>query len=258
MQYTGGTTGVPKGAILTHRNLVANTLQCRAVIAPYLGEEQGSVLTPLPLYHIFSLTANLLAFALMGGLSVLVPDPRDIKGLIRTMRRAQVTTMTGVNTLFNALINSPDFAELDFSRLSFAVGGGAAVQSAVAVRWREITGTELVEGYGLTEASPVVCLNPVRSPKIGTVGLPVPSTEVVIRDDNGQRSSGRRSRRDLRPRAAGYEGYWQRPDESRLVLTEGGWLHTGDIGAFDRARLSENPRPQEGHGQCLRLQGVSQ
>ncbi len=233
LQYTGGTTGMPKGAILTHRNLVANTLQCRAVIRPYLREEQGIVLTPLPLYHIFSLTANLLAFALMGGLSVLVPDPRDIKGLIRTMRRAQVTTMTGVNTLFNALINSPDFAKLDFSRLSFAVGGGAAVQSAVAVRWREITGTELVEGYGLTEASPVVCLNPVRSPKIGTVGLPVPSTEVVIRDDNGN---------DLPVGEAGeicvrgpqvMEGYWQRPDESKLVLTGGGWLHTGDIGAFD-------------------------
>jgi long-chain acyl-CoA synthetase len=233
LQYTGGTTGMPKGAILTHRNLVANTLQCRAVIAPYLAEEQGSVLTPLPLYHIFSLTANLLAFAVMGGRSVLAPDPRDIKGLIRTMRQAQVTTMTGVNTLFNALINSPDFAALDFSKLSFAVGGGAAVQSAVALRWREITGTELVEGYGLTEASPVVCLNPVRSPKIGTVGLPVPSTEVVIRDDAGN---------DLPIGEAGeicvrgpqvMQGYWQRPDESSLVLTAGGWLHTGDIGAFD-------------------------
>jgi long-chain acyl-CoA synthetase len=233
LQYTGGTTGLPKGAILTHRNLVANTLQCRAVIAPYLAEEQGSVLTPLPLYHIFSLTANLLAFAVMGGRSVLVPDPRDIKGLIRTMRQAQVTTMTGVNTLFNALINSADFAALDFSKLSFAVGGGAAVQSAVALRWREITSTELVEGYGLTEASPVVCLNPVRSPKIGTVGLPVPSTEVVIRDDAGN---------DLPIGEPGeicvrgpqvMRGYWQRPDESSLVLTAGGWLHTGYIGAFD-------------------------
>ncbi len=233
LQYTGGTTGVPKGAVLTHRNLVANALQCRAVIAPYLAEEQGSVLTPLPLYHIFSLTANLLAFALMGGLSVLVPDPRDIKGLIRTMRRAQVATMTGVNTLFNALINTPEFAALDFSKLSFAVGGGAAVQSAVAARWREITGTELVEGYGLTEASPVVCINPVRAPKIGTVGLPVPSTEVAIRDDHGN---------DLPVGEAGeicvrgpqvMQGYWQRPDETKLVLAEGGWLHTGDIGAFD-------------------------
>jgi long-chain acyl-CoA synthetase len=224
---------VPKGAVLTHRNLVANTLQCRAVIAPYLQEEQGIVLTPLPLYHIFSLTANLLAFALMGGLSVLVPDPRDIKGLIRTMRRAQVATMTGVNTLFNALINTPEFVALDFSKLNFAVGGGAAVQSAVAARWREITGTELVEGYGLTEASPVVSLNPVRAPKIGTVGLPVSSTDVAIRDDHGH---------DLAVGEAGeicvrgpqvMQGYWQRPDETKLVLTAGGWLHTGDIGAFD-------------------------
>jgi len=233
LQYTGGTTGIAKGAILTHRNLVANALQCRAVIAPYLPEEQGSVLTPLPLYHIFSLTANLLAFALMGGRSVLVPDPRDIKGLIRTLRRAQVATMTGVNTLFNALINNPEFATLDFSKLKFAVGGGAAVQSAVAVRWHEITGTQLVEGYGLTEASPVVCLNPVRRPKIGTVGLPVPSTEVAIRDDHGN---------DMPLGEAGeicvrgpqvMHGYWHRHEESKLVLTEDGWLHTGDIGAFD-------------------------
>jgi len=233
LQYTGGTTGVAKGAILTHRNLVANTLQCRAVIAPYLPEEQGSVLTPLPLYHIFSLTANLLAFALMGGRCVLVPDPRDIKGLIRTLRGAQVTTMTGVNTLFNALINNAEFAGLDFSKLKFAVGGGAAVQSAVAARWREITGTDLVEGYGLTEASPVVCLNPIRNPKIGTVGLPVPSTEVAIRDDQGN---------DLPLGEAGeicvrgpqvMHGYWHRHEETKLVLSAEGWLHTGDIGAFD-------------------------
>ncbi len=233
LQYTGGTTGVPKGAVLTHRNLVANTLQCRAWIAPNLPEEQGIVLTPLPLYHIFSLTANLLAFALMGGLSVLVPDPRDLKGLIRTMRKAHVTTMTGVNTLFNALIHAPVFAGLDFSRLSFAIGGGAAVQSAVANRWREITGTNLVEGYGLTEASPVVCINPVRSPKIGTVGLPVSSTEVAIRDDDGN---------DLPVGEAGevcvrgpqvMQGYWHRPDETEHVLTAAGWLRTGDVGALD-------------------------
>jgi long-chain acyl-CoA synthetase len=233
LQYTGGTTGVPKGAILTHRNLVANTLQCRAVIAPYLGEEQGSVLTPLPLYHIFSLTANLLAFALMGGLSVLVPDPRDLKGLIRTMRRAQVTTMTGVNTLFNALINAPEFAALDFSKLRFAVGGGAAVQSAVAARWHEITGTDLVEGYGLTEASPVVCINPVRNPRIGTVGLPVPSTEVAIRDDDGHNLPVGDAGEICVRGPQVMQGYWQRPDETKLVLTDDGWLHTGDIGAFD-------------------------
>jgi long-chain acyl-CoA synthetase len=233
LQYTGGTTGVPKGAVLTHRNLVANTLQCRAVINPFLTEEQGSVLTPLPLYHIFSLTANLLAFALMGGRSVLVPDPRNLKGLIRTMRQAQVTTMTGVNTLFNALVNNPEFAALDFSKLEFAVGGGAAVQSAVAVRWREITKSELVEGYGLTEASPVVCINPVPKPKLGTVGLPVPSTEVAIRDDQGNdQPVGEAGEICVRgPQVM--QGYWQRPEETRLVLSADGWLHTGDIGAFD-------------------------
>ncbi len=233
LQYTGGTTGVPKGAILTHRNLVANALQGRAWIAPHLPEEQGSVLTPLPLYHIFSLTANLLAFALMGGLSVLVPDPRDIKGLIRTMRRTRVATMTGVNTLFNALINAPEFAALDFSRLAFAIGGGAALQSVVMARWHEITGTALVEGYGLTEASPIVCINPLTNPKPGTVGLPVSSTEVAIRDDSGK---------DVAVGEAGevcvrgpqvMQGYWQRPDETKLVLTADGWLHTGDIGALD-------------------------
>ncbi|HML07580.1 MAG TPA: AMP-binding protein [Xanthobacteraceae bacterium] len=236
LQYTGGTTGVAKGAILTHRNLVANTLQCRAWIAPNLedlGKEQASVLTPLPLYHIFSLTANLLAFVAMGGLSVLVPDPRDIKGLIRTLRKARVTTMTGVNTLFNALINNPDFASLDFSALRFAIGGGAAVQKAVAIRWREITGSDLVEGYGLTETSPVVCINPVRAPKLGTVGLPVSSTEVAIRGDAGD---------DVALGEAGevcvrgpqvMQGYWQRPEETKLVLSGDGWLRTGDIGALD-------------------------
>jgi long-chain acyl-CoA synthetase len=233
LQYTGGTTGVPKGAIITHRNLVANALQCRAWIEPNLPKEQGSVLTPLPLYHIFSLTANLLAFALMGGLSMLIPDPRNLKGLIRTMAKARVTTMTGVNTLFNALINTPEFAALDFSKLAFAIGGGAAVQSAVALRWREITGSDLVEGYGLTEASPVVCINPVRGPKLGTVGLPIPSTEVAIRDDAGN---------DVVVGQAGevcvhgpqvMQGYWQRPDETSLVLGADGWLHTGDIGALD-------------------------
>jgi len=233
LQYTGGTTGVSKGAILTHRNLVANALQCEAWIAPNLAKEQRRVLTPLPLYHIFSLTANLLAFAEMGGLSVFVPDPRDLKRLIATMRTARVTTMTGVNTLFNALIHAPAFASLDFSSLSFAIGGGAAVQTAVAVRWREITGGDLVEGYGLTEASPVVCINPVRAPKLGTVGLPVPSTEVAIHDDAGN---------DLPLGEAGevcvrgpqvMQGYWQRPDESKLVLSDDGWLRTGDIGALD-------------------------
>jgi long-chain acyl-CoA synthetase len=234
LQYTGGTTGVAKGAMLTHRNIVANLLQARAWVKPFLDPNQREIIiTPLPLYHIFSLTANLLAFALMGGRSVLVPDPRDIKGLIRTIARARVATMTGVNTLFNALINNPDFAKLDFSDLKFAVGGGAAVQSAVAERWREITGAELVEGYGLTEASPVVCINPVRRPRLGSVGLPVPSTEVAICDDHGNNLPVGEAGEICVRGPQVMQGYWHRHDESKLVLGEDGWLHTGDVGAFD-------------------------
>src|SRR5277367_325866 len=233
LQYTGGTTGVPKGAMLTHRNLIANTLQCLSWIGAGVEVEHERVLTPLPLYHIFSLTANLLGFAMMGGLNFLIPDPRDLRRLIRTMRHANITWMSGVNTLFNALVNVPEFAELDFRALRVAVGGGAAIQSEVSRRWREITGSNVVEGYGLTEASPVVCINPFMKPKLGTVGLPVPSTEVSIRDDAGK------------PVAVGGEGevwvrgpqvmlgYWGRVDETKNVLTGDGWLKTGDIGAFD-------------------------
>jgi len=233
LQYTGGTTGEPKGAMLTHRNLIANTMQCRAWIGSDATAEHERVLTPLPLYHIFSLTANLLSFSLLGGMNILIPDPRDLHRLIRTMRKAKITWMSGVNTLFNALINDPEFAGIDFGDLRVAVGGGAAVQSQVAKRWREITGSQVVEGYGLTEASPVVCINPFFAPKQGTVGLPLPSTEVTIRDDHG---------RDLPTGETGeicvrgpqvMLGYWQRPEQTKQVLTPDGWLHTGDIGAFD-------------------------
>jgi long-chain acyl-CoA synthetase len=233
LQYTGGTTGVPKGAMLTHRNMIANTLQCLAWSGAGVRIESERVLTPLPLYHIFSLTANLLSFAVLGGLNYLIPDPRDLHRLIRLMRRANITWMSGVNTLFNALVNAPEFAGLDFSALRVAVGGGAAVQSEVARRWREITGSELVEGYGLTEASPVVCINPFSGPRLGTVGLPVPSTEVTIRDDAGKvLAVGDAGEVWVRgPQVM--LGYWQRPDETANVLTADGWLKTGDIGAFD-------------------------
>ena len=191
------------------------------------------MLTPLPLYHIFSLTANLLVFARFGGMNILIPDPRDLHRLIRTMRGAGITAMSGVNTLFNALINHPSFGALDFSTLRVTIGGGAAVQSEVARRWRDITGTALVEGYGLTEASPVVCINPILEPRIGTVGLPVPSTEATIRDDNGAiLGEGQAGEVWVRgPQVM--QGYWQRPDETKGVLTADGWLRTGDIGTFD-------------------------
>jgi long-chain acyl-CoA synthetase len=233
LQYTGGTTGVAKGAMLSHRNLIANTLQCCAWIASGVELDEERALTPLPLYHIFSLTANLLAFARFGGLNVLIPDPRDLHRLIRIMRDGGITAMTGVNTLFNALINRAEFAALDFKSLRVTIGGGAAVQTEVARRWREITGSALVEGYGLTEASPVVCINPTREPKLGTVGLPVPSTEVTVRDDSGA----------ILPIGEEGEvwargpqimlGYWQRPGETEKVLTGDGWLRTGDIGVLD-------------------------
>ena len=233
LQYTGGTTGVAKGAMLSHRNIVANALQCCAWIGSGLKLDDERALTPLPLYHIFSLTANLLVFALLGGLNVLVPDPRDLRRLIRTIREDGITATSGVNTLFNALVNRADFAELDFRPLRVTIGGGAAVQSEVARRWREITGRDLVEGYGLTEASPVVCINPIEHPKLGTVGLPVPSTEVTIRDEHGAvlvvGAEGEVWVRGPQVMA----GYWRRPDETGKTLTADGWLRTGDIGTLD-------------------------
>ncbi len=233
LQYTGGTTGVPKGAMLTHRNLIANTLQCLAWTQASSETENERVLTPLPLYHIFSLTANLLSFAAVGALNVLVIDPRNLDRLIRTIHGAQITVMSGVNTLFNALVHKPEFAALDFSTLRVAIGGGAAIQSEVAHRWREITNTNVVEGYGLTEASPVVCINPIDNPKVGTVGLPVPSTEVTIRDDAGA-VLGIGGEGEVWVRGPQImQGYWRRPDETKAVLTADGWLRTGDIGTFD-------------------------
>jgi long-chain acyl-CoA synthetase len=233
LQYTGGTTGVAKGAVLSHRNLVANTLQCHAWIGGSVDVGRERVLTPLPLYHIFSLTANMLTFACLGGMNVLVPDPRDIRRLIATMRRTRVTTMSGVNTLFNALANTPEFAQLDFGTLKFAIGGGAAVQRSVADRWLAVTGSALVEGYGLTEASPVVCINPVSHPKVGTVGLPVPGTEVSVRDDLGRSlATGETGEVWVRgPQIM--QGYWGRPEETRNTLTDDRWLKTGDIGMID-------------------------
>jgi long-chain acyl-CoA synthetase len=233
LQYTGGTTGVAKAAMLSHRNLVANTLQCAAWIGPAVVAGVERVLTPLPLYHIFSLSANMLTFAQLGGMNVLVPDPRDIHRLIATMRRTRVTAMSGVNTLFNALANTPEFATLDFTDLKFAIGGGAAVQSAVAERWQAITGTALVEGYGLSEASPVVSINPLARPRLGTVGLPVPSTEIAIRDDDGRAVADGATGEVWVRGPQVMQGYWRRPEETRKTLTADGWLRTGDIGRID-------------------------
>ena len=234
LQYTGGTTGVAKGAVLLHRNIIANLLQARAWLRPFIGESRQVIITPLPLYHIFSLTANCLTFMTLGGENVLIPNPRDIPGFIKEMRNYKFTAVTGVNTLFNALLNHPEFAKLDFSTLKMTLGGGMAVQEAVALRWKEITGCPLIEAYGLTETSPAATINPLDLPAYnGSIGLPVPSTEIALRDDAGK---------DVPPGQPGeicirgpqvMAGYFNRPDETAKVMTPDGFFMSGDIGTMD-------------------------
>jgi long-chain acyl-CoA synthetase len=235
LQYTGGTTGVAKGAMLLHRNIVANMLQARAWIRPVLDPNRREViLTPLPLYHIFSLTANCLVFMSVGAENVLIPNPRDIPGFVRTMRRHRFTAMTGVNTLFNALLNNAKFRRLNFRSLRLALGGGMAVQEAVAKRWQQVTGVTLVEAYGLTETSPAVTINPLDARGYnGSIGLPIPSTDVAIRDDAGNDvplgAPGELCVRGPQVMA----GYWNRPDETAQVMTADGYLKTGDVATID-------------------------
>src|SRR5574340_1019199 len=236
LQYTGGTTGVAKGAMLTHGNMVANMLQARAWVRPFLssGGEREVIMTPLPLYHVFSLTANCLVFMSLGGENVLITNPRDIPRFVREMRRYRFTAMTGVNTLFNALLNHPRFASLDFSSLRLTLGGGMALQEAVARRWKEVTGVTLVEAYGLTETSPAATINPLDIEAFnGTIGLPIPSTWVTLRDDDGHDvplgQSGEICIRGPQVMA----GYWQRPDETARVMTADGFFRSGDIGTMD-------------------------
>ena len=235
LQYTGGTTGVAKGAMLLHRNMVANMLQARAWMKPFLDANRREVIiTPLPLYHIFSLTANCLVFMSVGGENVLIPNPRDIPGFVQEMAKYKFTAITGVNTLFNALVNNADFAKLDFSTLRITLGGGMAVQEAVAVKWKEVTGTPLIEAYGLTETSPAATINPLDLPAYnGAIGLPIPSTELILRDDAGHEvAHGQPGEICIRgPQVMA--GYWQRPDETAKVMDSDGWFATGDVGVMD-------------------------
>jgi long-chain acyl-CoA synthetase len=234
LQYTGGTTGVAKGAMLLHRNVVANVLQAGAWVHPFLGDARHIIITPLPLYHIFSLTANCLVFMILGGENVLIPNPRDIPGFVKEMGKYRFTAITGVNTLFNALLNNPDFAKLDFSSLKLTLGGGMAVQQAVAERWKAVTGVPLIEAYGLTETSPAATINPLDLAEFnGSIGLPIPSTEVVLRDDDG-RSVGIGEPGEICIRGPQVmAGYWQRPDETAKVVDKDGWFATGDVGIMD-------------------------
>jgi long-chain acyl-CoA synthetase len=220
--------------VLLHRNIVANLLQARAWIRPFLGDKREVIITPLPLYHIFSLTANCLTFMTLGGENILIPNPRDIPGFIKEMGNYKFTAFTGVNTLFNALVNNPEFGKLDFASLRMTLGGGMAVQEAVAVKWKHVTGCTLVEAYGLTETSPAALINPLDIPAYnGTIGLPIPSTDVVLRDDAGHDVPlGQPGEICVRgPQVMA--GYWNRDDETAKVMTADGFFMTGDIGVMN-------------------------
>jgi long-chain acyl-CoA synthetase len=234
LQYTGGTTGVAKGAMLQHRNIIANLLQAGTWVRPFLGEQAHVMITPLPLYHIFSLTANCLTFMTLGGENVLITNPRDIPGFVKELRRHPFTGITGVNTLFNALLNNPEFHKLDFSSLQMTLGGGMAVQKAVAERWESVTGKPLIEAYGLTETSPAVTINPLDLRQYnGSIGLPVPSTDLELRDDDGKAVPLGKPGEICVKGPQVMAGYWHRPDETAKVIDGNGWLATGDIGVLD-------------------------
>jgi long-chain acyl-CoA synthetase len=237
LQYTGGTTGVSKGATLLHRNVVANILQSEAWFKPMfdqLGDKPLTIVCALPLYHIFALTICYMFGARLGAMNILVPNPRDISGLVKTLRSFKVNMFPAVNTLFNALANDPEFATLDFSELVISNGGGMAVQQATAERWLKITGCPVVEGYGLSETSPVATSNRLDSREFtGTIGVPIPSTEIAIRDDEGvDLPFGTPGEICIRgPQVMA--GYWKRPDETARVMSEDGFFRSGDIGVMD-------------------------
>ncbi len=234
LQYTGGTTGVPKGAMLTHRNMIANLRQMHAWLAPAIRPEGETFVAALPLYHVFALQVNGFLPLTIGASSLLIANPRDIPALVKALRGTPFTALPGVNTLFNALLNNKDFARLDFSRLRLSLGGGMAVQRAVAERWQALTGKPLIEAYGLTETSPGAIANPLTIEGFtGAIGLPLPSTDIAIRDGDG---------RDVKPGEPGelcikgpqvMAGYWNRPDETASAMTADGFLRTGDIARVD-------------------------
>ena len=234
LQYTGGTTGVAKGAVLSHGNICANMLQAKEWIKNQLREGKETVIAALPLYHIFALTVNLMIFTNAGSKIILITNPRDMKGFIGELKKERISVFIGVNTLFNGMVNQPDFAAVDFSNLRLTLGGGMATQKAVAEKWKKITGTPIVEAYGLTEASPGVCCNPLNIEAYsGGIGLPVPSTEVELRDADGKEVGiGQPGELWVRgPQVM--KGYWNRPEETAKTIDARGFLETGDIAVMD-------------------------
>jgi len=233
LQYTGGTTGVSKGAMLTNRNLVANTMQVKSFILPFLGDaEKNIILAPLPMYHIFAFTINCLVCMDIGALSVLVVNPKELKTVMKEFERYKITGMSGVNTLFNALNNFDAFKTLDFSELRLVCAGGTSLQKEVATKWQDMTGTQICEGYGMTEASPVISVNPYGKIRIGTVGTPVPSTDVRIVDEAGNPLPIGEAGEIQAKGPQVMKGYYNRPEETSNTMTSDGWLNTGDIGQF--------------------------
>ncbi len=236
LQYTGGTTGVAKGAMLTHGNICANVLQAEAWIRPSLPSgtsESQVVVTAIPLYHIFALTANCMVFMRLGWHDVLIVNPRDLRAFVAELGRYPFAVLNGVNTLFNALLNTPGFARLDFRHLKITLGGGMAVQASVAERWKAVTGNPVTQAWGLTETSPGVTINPPNEGFNGSIGLPLPSTEVSVKDDSG-RDVGVGEVAELCVRGPQVmRGYWNRPDETAKVMLPDGWIRTGDIGRMD-------------------------
>ena len=234
LQYTGGTTGVAKGAMLTHRNLVANMQQAAAWVGTNVTMGEEVIITALPLYHIFALTANGLVFMKFGALNYLITNPRDMPGFVKELKKTRFTAITGVNTLFNGLLNTPGFEDIDFSHLRMTLGGGMAVQRSVAERWKKATGCTLVEAYGLTETSPAACINPMNLAEYnGAIGLPIPSTDACVKDEDGNELAvGEVGELCIRgPQVM--KGYWHRPKETAEVLDADGWLHTGDMAKMD-------------------------
>ncbi len=233
LQYTGGTTGVSKGAMLTHRNMVANLEQAKAAIKPMLEDGTELVVTALPLYHIFALTANCLTFITLGGTNLLITNPRDMPGFIKELNKYTFTAITGVNTLFNGLLNTPSFKDLDFSNLKMALGGGMAVQRPVAERWQQVTGTRLLEGYGLTECAPMVTLSPYNQEAYnGTIGLPAPSTDIKIMLEDGTEAPQGEAGEMLVKGPQVMKGYYNRQDATEEILKDN-WLATGDVAYMD-------------------------
>ena len=233
LQYTGGTTGVAKGAMLTHGNVAANILQAEAWIGSLFRDERGVLITAIPLYHIFALTANCLLFVRLGWKNVLIINARDFQALVAELKKHPFQYFSGVNTLFNALLHTPGFADIDFSHLKVTLGGGMAVQAAVAARWKEVTGHILTQAWGLTETSPAVAINPVAEDFNGSVGLPVSSTDIAVKDDASNDLPVGHSGEVCVRGPQVMRGYWNRPDETAKVMLPDGWLRTGDVGYID-------------------------